>query len=244
MSDIFEEVEEDYRRERLVTTIRKGWPWALGALALLLAGVWFAQWYGQHSLQQRRVFSEKFVEAQALVEADQWAEAETKLAELLKQAPKDYIAPLHMERAAVFIGQEKTDAALAAFDAASASADTPLLKNLARLQAAYVSADLPGTTRATLTTRLQPLISAGGPMGLLAREILALEDAEAGNVAAARKAYEYINLQLEAPPNLRQRAQTMLALLPEPENAAAASEPAPGEPDAAAKSTAEPGSAP
>jgi len=216
LSDIFEEVEEEYRRERLVSGIRKGWPWALGALVLALGGIGFAQWYGDHTLQQRRAFSDRFIEAQELVKEAKWAEAQTRLTELLKEAPQAYLAPLHFERAAAFLGQNKPEDALAALESAAATAKTALLRDLARLQGGYIAADLPGT-RAELAAKLDPLIKEGGGMGLLAREILALEDIEAGDAAAARQAFDYINLQIEAPPNLRQRAQTWLAVLPAPQ---------------------------
>lgn len=236
MTDIFQEAEEDHRREQLVQGIRKGWPWALGLLLIVLAAVGFFEWRQGDSLKQRRAFSDQFVEAQKLVKDAKWVEADKKLSQLLRGAPADYRAPLHLERAAVFLGQNKPDAALAALNEAAAAADTRLLKDLALLKAGYVASELPGARREALASQLAPLIKSGGAMGLLARDIIAQKDFAAGDLAAAKKAYEFLNLQIDTPPNLRQRAQTMLALLAEVEQKsplAAASSAAPGEPAAA-----------
>lgn len=227
MTDIFQEVEEEYRTERLVTTIRRRWPYAAGALALLLAGVYGAQQWSTQSAAARQVFSDRFVEAQNLVSTQQWDKAETALNGLLKSAPEGYIAPIHMERAAVFLGEQDSAKAIQALESAAATAKDPLLADLARLKASYVAlaSEEAGTA---LRARLEPLIQRGGGLGLMAREIAGLLALKTRDLKTAREQFEYISLQVDGPPNLRQRAQTMVALINQQEAATTPAAPQPG----------------
>lgn len=235
MTDIFQEVEEEFRSERLVATIRRRWPYAAGAVALLLAGVFGAQQWSTKAAAARQVFSDRFVEAQNLVAARQWDEAETALNGLLKGAPEGYIAPIHMERAAVFLGEQEPAKAITALESAAATAKDPLLADLARLKASYVAL-ASEEDGAALQARLEPLIQGGGGLGLMAREIAGLLALKTRDFKAAREHFEFISLQVDGPPNLRQRAQTMVALIAQQEEATAPAAAGPG----AAPPTAEP----
>lgn len=228
MTDIFQEVEEEHRSERLVSGIQRWWPYGLGAVALLLAAVYGAQQWSAQASAARQAFSDRFVEAQNLVAAGQFDKAQTDLDALLKDAPESYIAPIHMERAAAFLAQSKTAEALEALTAATATSEDPLLEDLARLKASYVALSNNEAAPA-LKARLQPIIDRGGGLGLMAREIVGLSALKASDLPAAKEQFEYISIQLDSPPNLRQRAQTMLALL-ERQTAAAAPPAAPAAP--------------
>lgn len=233
MTDIFEEVEEDIRRERLVKLIRRVWPYALGGVLLLLAGIWGAQAYMAAQAQARRDFSDQFIAAQELISNGEWDQAESRVVELLKQAPAAYRAPLHMERAAAFIGRKEYPKALEALDAAIASSKSPALSDMARLVALYIASEIENP--ATFDARLEPLLDHPGQFGLLAREVAATRAYQAGDLQAAREHLDIIEFRaLDMSPAFSERVRNLALLV----GVAKADAPASGA-DAAAPAAAE-----
>ena len=102
--------------------------------------------------------------------------------------------------------------AVAEFDAiARARARRPLIRDLARLRAALILVET--ASLADLQTRIGDLADTGNPWRHSAREILGLAAWRASDFATARKYFEEIADDQEAPQDLRQRAQFMLALI-------------------------------
>jgi hypothetical protein len=137
-----------------------------------------------------------------------------------------------MEHAGVLQAQGDLQAAIAAFDAAAEAAGDESMRASAQLRAAYLVADTQDFQ--ALQTRLAPLIARGGAMSFLARELLAVEAWEAGQIELARENLETLQLAFDAPESVRQRAQLALAVIgPAPEgaadDAAPAREPSEGE---------------
>jgi hypothetical protein len=116
-----------------------------------------------------------------------------------------------MERAAILTTQGDLEAALAEFDAAAETASDPRMRETAQIRAAYIAADVQDF--ATLRTRLEPLIAADGRVSYLARELLAIEAWEAGELQLARDTLQELSLAFAAPDSLRQRAQVALGVI-------------------------------
>lgn len=246
MTDVFEEVEENIRQERMASMLRKYGPWAAGLFALILLGVGGYEawkfWQGRAADTQ----SAALVEAQKLVETGDFEAAEKAFAEAAASGAAGPRAAAEMQRASALVAQGKLEDALKAFDSAAGMTREPLLRDSARLRAAYLAADVEDF--AAIEARLKPMIDEGSAYAALARELYGMEAMEAGKDDVARDQFTAVTLTLDAPEGVRQRAQAALALLgPKPAAAAAPAPPAAGEPasaPASAPAAAAPASAP
>ena len=77
MSDIFREVEEDVRRERLAKLWKAYGNYAIAALVLLFAGIAGWQVWQRHDQQEREKVSDAFVAAQRISNPQAAASAST-----------------------------------------------------------------------------------------------------------------------------------------------------------------------
>jgi hypothetical protein len=232
-SDSFiSEVDESLRQDRVLGFLRKYGIIIGGAVVVLVLGVGAVQWWRSYQVDASRDHAEEFAEAQTLFQEGNLADAKTAFEELQGQGPRVYRAMAMMESAGVLEAEGDLAGALAGFDAAAEASRDPLMRDTARLRAAYIAAeseDFP-----TLRTRLEPLIASETRLSYLARELLAIEAWEAGETELARTTLENLQLAFEAPQAVQERARTALAVIgPAPEAAAtdAPTAPAPSEGD-------------
>lgn len=211
MTDAFEEVEEDIRRERLMSFFKKWGPWILGALALVLAGVAAWGWYQDHSRGQAAEIAAAVNAAQEQAQNGDLSGAASALAAAAGRASGDQRALVLMQHADVLVQNQDLPGALKSMEAAAVEARSPLIKDAATLKAAYLAAD--GEALAAIEARVKPLIDARGPYSSMARELVAMEALEAGDDTRARTEFEFLRFDLEAPETVRQRAEAGLALL-------------------------------
>ncbi len=127
------------------------------------------------------------------------------------EGPGVYRTMATMSLAAILAQQGDLQAALTKLDAAAEMARDPLLRETAQLRAAYIAADTQDFQ--ALQTRLQPLIESESAISFLAKELLATEAWEAGDLELARTTMENLSLALSAPEVVRQRAQIALAVI-------------------------------
>ncbi|MGE0044129.1 MAG: tetratricopeptide repeat protein [Hyphomonadaceae bacterium] len=211
MSDVFSEVEEEVRRERWTRLARQWGPWIGGAIAAVLLGVGGWQLYRAQGVRAAQDISSEFAAAQQKLEGGDAKGAAEAFAALQSRGPAAYRQLSGMERAAALVGSGDLQGALAGFDAVAAETNDPILRETARLRAAYIVADTQDFT--AVQTRVQPIIDAGGPISYLARELLAVEAWEAGQFDLARQTYEELNLAFDAPEAMRQRASLALQII-------------------------------
>lgn len=219
MTDAFDEVEEEVRRERYTRALKTYGPWAVGALVVSLAAVGGWRFYQSWNEGQARGHSVSFVAAQKDAREGEAKDAEPAFRELSEAGPAIYRELALMELAAVQLNKGDLQAALATFDQAAERASDPIVRNTARIRAAYIVADTQDF--ASLQARLQPMIDEGGPFSYLARELLGVEAWEAGEFDLARRTVAPLPTAFETPESVRQRAQLLLDVLgPGAENTA------------------------
>jgi len=211
MSDIFREVDEDVRRDRL-EQIWKQYGNVIVAAAMLMviaAGGW--QVYGHFRLKQEERASAKFQAALEASDAGRGAEAEGLLASVMKKGPAGYAA-LARFREAAETGKRDPAAGAALYDGLAADAGLGNgLQGLAQLRAAMLLADsLPA---ADLAKRLEPLTTPASPWRSLAGELLGLADLKAGDFDAAGRQFDQIIVDPQTPSGLRQRVEIYLGLI-------------------------------
>jgi hypothetical protein len=224
----FQEVDESLTRDRTMDALRKYGPWLAGAFVAGLVGLGGWLWYQDHNVNQAQSASDKLLSAQQrMAETRDFAAAATAFDALSKEGPQTYRVLAMMERGAALEAQGDLEAAIAAFDAAATASKDDLVRDTARIRAAYLVADTQDF--AALRARLDPMIQEGGSVSFLARELLGVEAWEAGDTALARDTLENLNLAFDAPESVRQRVGLALAVLPpaaEGEAAAPAEAPA------------------
>jgi len=212
VSELFDEVDEEVRRDQL----KKLWDqysiYIIALALLIIAGV--GGWRGYQYLEAKRAAEAgaAFDKASELSEANKHAEAEAAFANLAAKAPWGYRMLARLRTAAEVANRDKPAAAKMFDDiAADGSVGAPE-RDLARIRAAQLL--LETTTYPNMLQRLEPATAAGATFRHTARELLALSAWRANDNAAARQWLDLIANDGESPPSLRSRAEALQALLP------------------------------
>lgn len=214
MADIFHEVDEDLRREKLNKLWDRFAPYIIGVALLIIVGV--GGWRGHEYWQTRQSeeASVAFEAAIALGEAGQIAEADAALAKLAETSSVPSYRVMARLRRAALLGANDPKASVEAFEAIAADPSvSQTLRDLASLRAGFILVD--SAPLDELTRKLEPLTGAQRTFRLSARELLALSAWRNGDMAAARRWSEQIIGDPESSPGMRQRIQALLALVGE-----------------------------
>lgn len=227
------EVDESLRQDRMLTLAKQYGPLLIGVFVIILLAVGAWQGWKSYSVGQSREHAVEFAAAQQMaaegIQSGNLDQAKAEFARLSGEGPQVYRTMSRLEHAAILETQGDLEAALAEFDQAAEDANDPIMRDTARLRAAYIVAetqDFPA-----LQTRLQPLIESDSRISYLARELLGVEAWEAGNLDLARETLQNLTLAFDAPEAVQQRAQVALSVIgPAPETSAdGAAAPAPSE---------------
>lgn len=212
MADIFQEIEEDLRRERM----KRLWDryglivvGAVLALALAAAGWQGWRWYERN---ERAKAAERFAAALATAARGEHAAAIEAFAGLGRDGPKGYRLLARLQEAAGRGAQGDRAGAVGIYE--SLAADTalpPLYRDLAVLLSVLHQAN-DGDSRA-LAARLEPLAADGAPFRHTAREVQAALALRRGDRAAAEGLLRRLAEDATAPDGARRRAAELLASL-------------------------------
>jgi hypothetical protein len=209
--DIFEEVDEHLRSDRLGVLARRYLPWIGGFLALALAvalGVW-----GYTSYQNKHIDAASRAYANGLddVAANKLDKAFSDFDATAKQTSGDYRGLALMQEANVRMNQNRVADAVKLFDAAAQASKDPLIVDAARLKSAFALLDT--APYADVEGRLKPLLDPGRPYHALAREALAMAKLNAGRPKDALADFQVLTLMTDAPQDVRQRAQAAIVII-------------------------------
>jgi hypothetical protein len=212
LADIFDEIEEDLRKERAKKLWdRYGWIVLVvaGGFILGVAGWRGWQWYEHRQASQA---AERFLAAAAAAERGETASAAAAFAELSRDAPAGYRVLARLREAGLKARLGETAEAVALYETlARDSAVPPLYRDLATLYAALHQAD--SGDPQTLADRLAPLAAPGGAFRYSAMELLAVLAERRGDRAEARRLLEALAADGAAPDGVRRRAGQILGAL-------------------------------
>ncbi|MDX2264882.1 MAG: tetratricopeptide repeat protein [Hyphomicrobiales bacterium] len=213
--DIFREVEEDIRREQFARAWNKYGAYVLIAAALIVVGVAGYEAWRWRKATAMAENGEAFTRAAALGEAGKTEEMTAAMLKLVESDPRGYgvLARLRVAAAQVAKGEPAKAVAEYAAIADDAFLDKHL-RDYARIQWALLQVD--AAPEEEIRKRLDGMASAGAPWRHSAREILGLAAFRAGKIAESEQYFRDIREDAEAPLGIRQRAVTMLALMPKP----------------------------
>ena len=212
MSELFDEVDEEVRREQLKKLWDKYSIFIVAGALLIIAGVGGWRGYQYFEAKKAAEAGSAFDKAVELSEANKPAEAEAAFNELAAKAPSGYRMLARLRAAAEVAGRDPKAAAKLYDDIAADRSVGAEQQDLARIRAAGLLVD-----SAAYSEMVQRLESSTGPEATFrhtARELLALSAWRANDAAAARKWLDLIANDGETPPSLRSRAEALQALLP------------------------------
>lgn len=207
MSDIFREVEEDVRRDRLEQFWKSNGAYVVALVVAVMLGVAGYQVWLRYQAAQREKDYAAFTAAQHLTDPKAAAQA---FANLAKTAGGGYAVLARMEQANLLLQSGKQADAVAIYKDIAASESGPL-GAAARLRAAWALADT--ATRADLQTLLQPLLDPASGWKPGAEEILAYNDFHNGKLLAASSEFSQLAGDPNAPDALRSRARAFAGFL-------------------------------
>lgn len=227
--NIFREVDEELRSDRMRTLWRRFGPYIIGAaVAVVLAVAVNEGWAWWQNSNAARA-SDEFYAALDLKNGGDLAGAQTALDTIIASGNSGYAQIARFAEAGLLARQGKNAEAVAAYDALGAAEGNARLRELALVLAANVlvdSGDVAGVQQ-----RVGGLTGADNPLRNAAREALGLAQYKAGQLDEARTSFESVLIDPLAASDMRTRMQVYLSQLAAegalpPEVEASAEEPA------------------
>jgi hypothetical protein len=212
VSELFDEVDEDLRRDQLKRLWDRYSIYIIAGAILIVASV--GGWRGYQYLEAKKAAEAgaAFSAAADLSEQNKHAEAEAAFLKLATTAPSGYRA-LAKLRAAAELALRDAPAAAKLYDEVAADRSVAAAdRDLAVVRAGSLLLETASYT--DMLQRLEPATAQAGTYRHSARELLALSAWRSNNVAAARQWLDLINTDAETPGSLRNRAEVLQALLP------------------------------
>ena len=212
MADIFNEVDEAVRRERLEKIWQRYGTWIIAGVVLIIAGV--GGWRGYDYLQRQKAqeAGAQFEAAMTLAESGKHQEAADAFAKVAKDGAGGYTTMARLREAAE-IAPRDSKAAVAAYDAIAADSGVgQRFQDLAVLRGGLLLVDAAPLDE--MRRRLEPLTAPGRTFRHSARELLALSAWRVNDMATARRYAETIINDGETPGTIRSRIEVLIAMLP------------------------------
>lgn len=212
MSELFDEIDEDVRRDQLKKLWEKYSVVIIAGAILIIASV--GGWRGYQYVEAKKAAEAgaAFDKAVELSDANKHPEAEKAFADLAAKAPFGYRV-LSRLRLAAEMASRDPQAAAKMFDEIAADRSVGVAdQDMARIRAAQLL--LESASYPNMKERLEASAAPGATFRHTARELLALSAWRANDTAAARQWLDMIANDGQTPPSMRSRAEALQALLP------------------------------
>ena len=212
MSELFNEIDEEVRREQLKKLWDRYSLYIVGAALLIIAAV--GGWRGYEYLEAKKAAEAgaAFDAALDLAEQSKHAEADAAFDKIAATAPSGY-RMLARLRAAAEVATRDPQAGAKMYDGLAADSSIGAeQQDLARIRAAGLLLDT--ESYPNMLQRLEVATKPDATFRHTARELLALSAWRANDTTAARQWLDMIANDGETPAAMRQRAEALQALLP------------------------------
>jgi hypothetical protein len=211
VSDVFQELQEEHRRQQLADLWKKIQIPVIGAAVLAVLAVggyqYWTYWRGEQALASSRAFDAGMRE----IEADNAKGAIERFQKLGEKAVGGYALLARLQEAALHGRTGEVDKAVKLYEQVARDHSDPLFSGLAVMRAALLTVETASLD--DMRKRLDPLAAKAGPWQAGALELLAYANWRAGKGADAIKLYEQVLAMPAAPEKLKRRAEEMKALL-------------------------------
>lgn len=211
MSDIFREVDEDVRRDRMAAFWARYGNLVIGLAVLVVLATAGWRWYQWDQQKKAEAVGARFEEALKASREERGTDAEKTLSEIIASAPAGYRQVARF-RLAAETAKGDPAAGASAFEALANAGDVdPVWRDLARLRAAMIKVD--SASYAEVKPLLEPLASATGAWRHSARELLGVAALKAGASDEAGRWFDSVLTDAQTPAALRSRVDLYLALV-------------------------------
>jgi hypothetical protein len=212
VSELFDEVDEDVRRDQLKKLWDRYSIYIIAGALLIVAAVGGWRGYQYVEAQKAAEAGVAFDRAVELSDQNKHAESEAAFETLAAKAPSGYQMLARLRAAAELASRDPQAAAKLYDDIAADRSVGASIQELAKVRAAGLLVDTAGY--ADMLARLEPAAAPNGIFRHSARELLALSAWRANDTTAARRWLDLIANDADTPPGLRSRAEALQALLP------------------------------
>jgi len=211
VADIFQEVDEEVRRERLNKLWQRYGNYIIAACVLAIVAV--GAWRGYEWWETRKAAESgaAFEEAVTLAEAGKRQEAEAAFAKLANDGTAGYRVLARLRQAAELAPTDRQAAVKAYEEIAADRGAGQVIQDLATLRAAYLLVD--SSSYADLRALLEALTGPQRAFRYSARELLALSAWKQGDMSAARQWADMIITDPQTPQAARSRAEVLSELI-------------------------------
>jgi hypothetical protein len=211
VADIFQEVDEEVRREQLKKLWQRYGNYIIAACVLVIAAV--GGWRGYEWWQTKRAAEAgaAFEQAVTLAESGKHQEAETAFAKLATDGTAGYRLLAHLREAAELARTDRKAAVTAYDEIAADKSVAQVIRDLAAVRAGLLLVDT--SSYGDMRARLEPLTGADRPFRHSARELLALSAWKQGDMGAARQWADMIITDPQSPAGTRSRAEVLSELI-------------------------------
>ncbi len=212
MGDVFQEVDEDVRREQFLRLWRRyGWLVAL-ALVLIVLGTASVTGWTYYKTQRMMADGGRFAAAAMLLESGDSEAAARAFSEVANQAGGGYPILARFREAVALLESGDREGAIAVYDRLAADDGVgDLYRDLAALLAASHTLDAGRFGEAA--DRLAPLSDGAGPWRHMARELRGFAVLKSGRMVEAREIFSALVEDVATPPGVRNRAGELLSLI-------------------------------
>jgi hypothetical protein len=211
VADIFQEVDEEVRRERLNKLWQRYGHYIIAACVLVIVAV--GAWRGYEWWETKKAVEAgaAFEQAVNLAEAGKHQEAEAAFAKLASEGTAGYRLLARLREAAE-LGRTDRKAAIKAYDEIAVDKSVgQVIQDLAALRVSFLLVD--GSSYGDMRARLEPLTGPDRAFRHSAREVLALSAWKQGDMGAARQWTDMIITDPQTPSGARSRAEVLSELI-------------------------------
>ncbi|MGH6866866.1 MAG: tetratricopeptide repeat protein [Methyloceanibacter sp.] len=206
------EVDEAVRREQYRRLWDKYGLYIIALIGLLIVGVAAYRGWSYWNEKRSQEAGDEFTQALTLTDDGKTAKAREAFEKLSKDGPEGYRVLARFQLAAADAKVGETDEAIAAYDALSTDSGVDrILQDLAVIQGSMLRLDK--ADFAEMERRVKGLVDSKSAWRFSARELLGFSAYRQKNMNEAERQFSALLGDPATPPNLRERANMMLALI-------------------------------
>ncbi|WP_375451632.1 tetratricopeptide repeat protein [uncultured Devosia sp.] len=209
--NIFREVDEELRSDRMRSFWRRFAPYIIGAAGLVVVGVAVNEGWSWYHANNAANSSDELYAAFDLANGGDIAAAQAQLDTLIADGSGSYPMLAQFKQAGLLGKDGKTAEAVAAYDALAIDNSNQRLRELALVLAGTLLVDT--GTLADVQQRVETIAAEGNPLRNAAREALGLAQYKAGDFPAAQASFEAVVNDPQSQSTVRNRMGYYLAQL-------------------------------
>ena len=213
MDDIFKEVDEELREERLTKIWKRIGPYVIGILSGTIIITSAVIGYREYDETQRQNWGVQFAEAMNLSEEGNWQESLDLFETLTEKTNLGYKTLSLFQAASLYVKNGNKEKALEIYQSLENEALDENFRDLATLMLIYLQFD--NADPEILEKRIEKLASKGNPWYYNAVELKGFLFAKQKNKEKQIEIFNILSKDNKAPEGVRTRANDMLAILGE-----------------------------